>query len=221
MATENKNKLNEIVQAFADAGFIDDVVLIGSWCLDFYTDIFEGFIPSVRTTDIDFYVPDSKKANASSLSEKLRMINYDHFQDSMTGKSRFVSPEGFEIEFLAKLNRNGLSCVRIGSSGIFAELLSYVDIYGSNYIEVVRDGIKVKVASPSAFVIQKILINGRRGQKAEKDAEAIRYVSLFIGSSPKSLQEFRELYTKLPLKWRKVIDEFAKSHGLKLPLALK
>ena len=106
-------------------------------------------MPSVRTTDIDFYVPDSKRANAAGLSERLKSINY---------------------EFLAKLNREGLSCVRLGSSGVFAESLSYVELFGSNYIEVKRNGILVKVASPSAFAIQKILINDRRGNKAEKDS---------------------------------------------------
>ncbi len=56
MAIENESKLNEVIKAFSDAGFIDDVVLIGSWCLSFYNDLFEGFMPSVRTTDIDFYM---------------------------------------------------------------------------------------------------------------------------------------------------------------------
>ena len=217
MAIENENKLNEIIQAFADAGFIGDVILIGSWCLGFYADVFEGFVPSVRTTDIDFYVPDSKRANATFLCNQLRAINYDHFQDTMTSKSRFVSPEGFEIEFLAKLNRDGLSCVRLGSSGVFAESLSYVDIFGSNYIELVRNGIKVKVASPSAFVIQKILINNRRGVKAEKDAQAIDYVLMFIGASHKSRAEFYELFDKLPLRWRRVIENYSKSRGVALP----
>ena len=32
MAVENENKLSEIIRAFADAGFINDVILIGS-CL--------------------------------------------------------------------------------------------------------------------------------------------------------------------------------------------
>ena len=70
----------------------------------------------------------------------------------MTSKSRFVSSEGFEVEFLAKLNREGLSCVRLESSGIFAESLSYVELFGSNYIEVERNGIVVKVASPTAYL---------------------------------------------------------------------
>ena len=217
MAIENKDKINEVIEAFADAGFIDDVILIGSWCLDFYAEIFEGFIPNVRTTDIDFYVPDSKRASASFLSERLHTINYDHFQDSMTNKSRFVSPEGFEIEFLAKLNREGLGCVRLGSSGIFAESISYVDIFGSNYIELRRNNIKIKVASPSAFAIPKILINDRRGTKAEKDSQAIDYVLFFIGTSRKSTSEFYELYDRLPKKWKKKIEKYSKHRGVDLP----
>ena len=217
MAVENENKLSEIIQAFADAGFINDVILIGSQCLSFYVEVFEGFVPSVRTTDIDFYVPDSKRAKAADLSERLKSINYDHFQDSMTSKSRFVSPEGFEVEFLAKLNREGLSCVRLGSSGIFAESLSYVELFGSNYIEVKRNGIVVKVASPSAFAIQKILINDRRGNKAEKDAQAIDYVLSFINASTKSCAEFYGLFDKLPRKWRKTIEEYCRLRGINLP----
>lgn len=217
MAIENENKLDEVIKAFADCGFIDDVILIGSWCLGFYAEIFEGFAPTVRTTDIDFYVPNSKRASASLLSEQLRAINYDHFQDSMTNKSRFVSPEGFEIEFLAKLNKEGLACVRLGSSGIFAESLSYVDIFGSNYIEMMRGGIKVKIASPAAFTIQKILINERRGAKAEKDAQAIDYVLRFIGASHKSSSEFYELFDKLPKKWKKAVENYALRRRIDLP----
>ena len=217
MAIENENKLHEVIQAFADAGFIDDVILIGSWCLGFYVNIFEGFTPSVRTTDIDFYVPNSKTANAASLSSQLRAINYDHFQDSMTNKSRFVSPEGFEIEFLAKLNKEGLSCIRLGTSGIFAESLSYVDIFGSNYIELNYGGTKIKVASPSAFAIQKILINNRRGAKAEKDAQAIDYVLVFLSASYKSRQEFHQLFDRLPRKWKKTIEDYAKRRNVALP----
>ena len=33
MAVENENKLSEIIQAFADVGFINDVILIGSWLI--------------------------------------------------------------------------------------------------------------------------------------------------------------------------------------------
>ena len=67
MGTDCENKLLEIVEAFDEAGFLKDVILIGSWCLSFYSSIFEGFMPNIRTTDIDFYVPDSRRANAKAV----------------------------------------------------------------------------------------------------------------------------------------------------------
>lgn len=99
MENNNESKLKEIIKTFSDAGFLDDVILVGSWCLTFYKLIFDNFLPQVRTTDIDFYVPNIKKANADNVSSLLKEINYDHMKDSLTNKSRFVSPDGFEIEF--------------------------------------------------------------------------------------------------------------------------
>ena len=66
-------------------------------------------------------------------------------------------------------------------------------------------------------MIQKILINDRRGVKAEKDAQAIDYVLMYIGASRKSRVEFYELFDKLPRKWRKAIEEYAKSRYISLP----
>lgn len=58
---DNGTKLADILQALNKDGLLQDIVLIGSWCLDFYKDLFEGFKPLVRTTDIDFYVPSPKE----------------------------------------------------------------------------------------------------------------------------------------------------------------
>lgn len=217
---EETESLCRILRAFSDAGFINDVVLIGSWCLYFYADIFEGFIPSVRTTDIDFYVPNSKTANAKNLSLQLKAMNYDHFQDTITNKSRFVSPGGFEIEFLARPNRDGLSCVRLGSSGVFAESLSYLDLYNTNYLEIEKWGLCFKIASPSSFVIQKIMIQNRRGAKALKDAQAIKYVSSFIFASRKSETEFMNIYLSLPKKWKRQVKEFLLKQGFDFDFVL-
>ena len=217
MAIENEKELDSILGAFDRAGFLPDVILIGSWCLSFYTRLFRGFDPSIRTTDIDFYVPDAKSANAALVSDNLHEINYDHFQDTLTHKSRFVSPHGFEVEFLARLNRDGLSCVRIGKSGIFAESISYVDIFGTNFIEVEWNGKKVKVASPSAYAIQKMLINDRRKEKAEKDAASIDYVLSFIRGSRKSSEDFYELFDRLPKKWQREIAKYLNRRKQEFP----
>ncbi len=154
---EYDEQIDQILVAFKKEGFLDEVILIGSWCLVFYQQIFENFIPLVRTTDIDFYVPDVKKPSLDgNVILALKELNYDHISDTLTNKSKFISPDGFEIEFLTKLNRQGASTVTIGKTGIHAESLSYVELFGQHFIEVKRNGIIVKVASPAAFVIQKL-----------------------------------------------------------------
>lgn len=215
---ENENKLVEILKALNRDGMLSNIVLIGSWCLEFYKDIFEGFKPLVRTTDIDFYVPSAQKTFVDGdVIGSLKELNYDHIQDTMTNKSKFISSDGFEIEFLTKLNREGLSCVRVGNTGIYAESLSYVEIYSSHYVEIEKAGCKVKVASPASFVIQKVLINDRRGAKADKDKQAIGYVLSFIPASKKASREFWEIMDSLPKKWEKKVELFVSQNNMKLP----
>ena len=64
---------------------------------------------------------------------------------------------------------------------------------------------------------QKILINNRRGTKAEKDAQAIDYVLVFLSASYKSRQEFHQLFDRLPRKWKKTIEDYAKRRNVALP----
>jgi hypothetical protein len=205
------------LKTFEEIGLLKNIILIGSWCLVFYQLIFEGFRPQVRTTDIDFYVPDAQYAEPGDATTSLKRLNYDHIRDTLTNKSTFISPDGFEIEFLTNLNKDGLSAVRLGSSEIYAESLSYLGIYSTHYVELTYFGIRVKVASPAAFVIQKILINERRGSKTEKDKEAILYVATFVGSSRKTVEDFQILFGELPRKWKAKVLLFFKSNDVNLP----
>ncbi len=215
---EYNDQIDRILSVFDQAGFLNDVILIGSWCLVFYQQIFEGFSPLVRTTDIDFYVPDVKKPSSDcNLISALREINYDHISDTLTNKSKFISPDGFEIEFLTKLYRQGESTITIGKTGINAESLSYVELFSQHYMEVKRNGLSLKIASPSAFVLQKLLINDRRGLKAEKDLQAIQYVLGFLVLSKKQTADFLSIWNNLPKKWKAKILKVSKNKGFNLP----
>ncbi len=215
---EYDEQIDHILFVFQQEGFLNDVILIGSWCLVFYQQIFEGFSPFIRTTDIDFYVPDVKKTSASgNVISALREINYDHISDTLTNKSKFISPDGFEIEFLTKLYRKGDSTVTIGKTGITAESLSYVELFSQHFLEVNRNGLLFKIASPSAFVIQKLLINERRGIKAEKDMQSIAYVLSFVTLSKKQTSDFLSIWNGLPQKWKATGARVAKKNSLNLP----
>ncbi len=141
---ENEKQLKEILTVLNDEGVLKDIILIGSWCLLFYKHIFAEFEPTVRTSDIDFFVPNPKAIKEKDgLIKSLKCINYDIVRDSLTYKSTFISPNGFEIEFLTKLNRNQLVCVELGNTHIYAESLSYVDIFAGNYFEVTYNNMEI------------------------------------------------------------------------------
>lgn len=196
---------------------LNDIILIGSWCLVFYRLIFEDFHPLVRTTDIDFYVPNPKRIDPGDVASSLKKLNYDHVRDSLTDKSTFISPTGFEIEFLTNLTKEGVSSVRLGFSQIYAESLSYVQVFADNCVDVDYFGLHLKVASPAVFVIQKILIQDRRGLKGEKDKAAIAYVASFLPASRKMSTDFYRVLSSLPLRWKRKVLTYFQANGLKMP----
>ena len=214
---ENEKKLKEVLAVLEKEGILENIILIGSWCLLFYKFVFDDFEPTVRTTDIDFFVPNPKAIKEKkSIVVSLKEINYDIIRDTLTNKTTFISPDGFELEFLTKINREQLACLKLGSTSLYAESLPYLTIFAGNYIEVDYDGIKVKVASPASFILQKLLVNNSRKEKREKDIESIKNVLLFIKTSKKYNEEVKSLYDSLPKNWKKKIEQTISQNDIKL-----
>lgn len=214
---ENEKQLNEILHILDDEGVLPNLVLIGSWSLLFYKHLFDNFIPSVRTTDVDFYVPDVKRIKAKSgLINSFKELNYDIINDTLTHKSTFISPDGFELEFLTKLTRQQLSCVKLGNTDIYAESIPFLDFFQFGYVEIKYDNLNVKVASPSSYVLQKLLINSKRKEKREKDIDSIKMVLSYIMASKKYSNDLRNELNALPNKWKKTIIKVAEENNIKL-----
>jgi hypothetical protein len=211
-----EEELLSIIKVFGDSDILKNIVVIGSWATYFYIKIFEGFIPSIRTLDIDFYVPKDKNITVKkTVKEALRPINYEQAFDTRTEKNKFISPSGFEIEFLAKLRRNRSAVVRIDSMGVNAEQLGNLDIFDYGYIEVDFEGYGVKVASPSAYVMQKILISSKRSkEKYNKDLESILLVYEEIKKQESHMLEFIKLVNSLGKVSRKKYNDYIINNNL-------
>lgn len=214
----NEKHLKEILLVLNEDNILKDTILIGSWSLLFYDKVFLDFEPEVRTTDLDFYVPNAKAiVSNGGLTDSLKELNYEMVMDTLTSKTTFASVDGFELEFLTKLNRSGLSCVKLGNTGIYAESLSYIEIFTGNYIEVDYEGMKVKVASPASYILQKLLINDKRPDvKKEKDIQSIKKVLFYVKASSKSFEELTTLYDSLPKTWKKKINKITKESEIDL-----
>ena len=212
---ENETQLHTILKVLDNEGILKNMILIGSWCLLFYKYIFNGFKPTIRTTDVDFYVPNAKEIKGNVI-KALKDINYDLINDTLTQKSTFISPDGFELEFLVKLNRERLSCVKLGKTGIFAEALPYVEVFSGNYIEIEFNNIILKIASPSSYVVQKLLILNNRKEKKMKDISSIKEILSFIKASNKYKEELALLYDSLPNKWKRLIKKNALENNINM-----
>ncbi len=214
---DNEKQLKEILEVLEKEGILKNIIVIGSWCQLFYKNIFENFRSTIKTIDVDLFVPNPKSVTEKNgIISEFKNINYDIKQDIITNKTIFISNEGFRIEFLTILNRDYLTCVRLGSTGIYAESISSLDMYVGNYIEVNYYGIQVKVASPASYVLQKLLINNKRGEKAEKDIQSVKVVLWYIITSKKYFNELHSLFASLPKKWQKQIKETAEKNDIEL-----
>lgn len=64
-----------VLRKLEEAGVLQNLVLVGSWCLVAYRDYFRdvGAVPAVRTRDMDFLVPSAaaiSKTNRGRVSTK-------------------------------------------------------------------------------------------------------------------------------------------------------
>lgn len=219
MKIEYEDKLLSIIKAFSESQILDNIIIIGSWATYFYVKIFDGFIPSIRTLDFDCYLPKTKNIKVlMNVSETLKPINFDQIFDSGTEKSKFISPDGFEIEFLTKLKRDQNQIVKVDSLGVNAEQLGNLELFDKGYITVDYEGYVVKVASPSAYILQKILISPKRSkEKYLKDLESIKLVFEEIEKAPHYMNEFIVIISSFSKKRKKIYNSYIKQNNLVFP----
>ncbi|MGE0084496.1 MAG: hypothetical protein AB7S75_08740, partial [Desulfococcaceae bacterium] len=110
---------------------MDKLILGGSWCQYFYRILFDEApeIPLIRTTDIDFIVPNPPKiSNSVDMSGILNNLGFDNDFDYHTGLVKYVHPD-LEIQFLTPaLGRGKETPYEIKKLNINAEGLRYLTL---------------------------------------------------------------------------------------------
>lgn len=213
-----ENKMLDIINVLYKSGLLDKCIISGSWATFFYKEIFEGFLPPIATTDFDIFLPSVSKIKEGNINKLLIDLDYLRDDDSLTGKTKYYSKDGFEIEFLTVPDKSMNNVIRIHSIGIGAEALPKMKVAEWNYITVKYNGYDVNVPSPASYCLQKLLINKERKpeSKKEKDLEAIKYILPFIKSSSKYSKEFEDSLSRCPKKWKKIIIQTAKENNVEI-----
>lgn len=212
---EKYDLLHKVLKQFHDAGVLDEIILIGSWCLHFYKKYFTGknFVPSIRTRDIDFLVPIPVKSRrkvdiAGLLKNEGFIVTFNK-----RGYIRLEHPE-LIIEFLVPERGRGTDKpYPLPYLGVNAQALRFLDFLARNTISIESDGINLRVPHPAAFGLHKLIVSQRRKseEKMLKEwKEAIDVLNTLIAEAESI--KIKETFDSMPVKWRrKVLDVLEES----------
>lgn len=215
MIKRNYDELLNILKELNESGALKYLILIGSWVEIFYKDYFDNYIYNeTKTLDIDFYINDIPKYECDIRKALTKNGMYKYDEDSFTSKSKFYNRE-YEIEFLADPNRSLDHIRKIKTLNVNAESLSYLDIFKNHYYEYLLKDIKVfiKIPTPSAYTIQKIIINNQRTNKKEKDSLSITNMLFNIIRNKKEFNDFILIYNEQSKKRKRTIINYLKQNN--------
>ena len=203
-----------VLERLAHAGVLEDVVLIGSWCLEGYKSYFgrKTSLTVLRTRDIDFLVPWPTRIRTSvdvpALLEDLGFVIDFH----RGGYIRLIHPE-LIVEFLVPERGRGVDHpVRLPKLKINAQALRFLNTLADNTITATLEGTQVRMPHPAAFALHKLLIAPRRrghtGKQAKDlDAAVAVLEALRVHGE---IESVRKHFESMPARWktriRQVLD---------------
>lgn len=168
--------VNTLLRELSRVGFFNQGLLIGSWPMVVYAQEY-GLIYSLRTDDIDLAIVNAaRKSDGASLPELLAQLGYEPLTAYPSGIQKYVQ-DTFEIEFL--MHRRGGSAppaVTIPSWQVTAQPLPFIDILFLRSVDVSVKDYVLKIPSPEALMVHKLIIAQRRDGldkewKKEKDLQ--------------------------------------------------
>lgn len=197
---------HSVLERLAQAGVLEDIVLIGSWCLEGYQSYFGPKTPltTLRTRDIDFLIPQPTHIHASvdvpALLEDLGFVADFH----RGGYIRLIHPE-LIVEFLVPERGRGVDHpVRLPQLKVNAQALRFLSMLADSTIMVTLEGIPVRVPHPAAFALHKLLIAPRRRGRTDKQAKDLDAAIAVLEALREhgETKSVKKHFESLPLRWQ-------------------
>ena len=201
----------EVLRRMNQKGILDEIMLVGSWCIFLYDDFFEkkAILPPLRTRDMDFLFPVPLKLKAKTdLFELLKDLGFILDYKGEQGYITFQHPD-LILEFLVPARgKDNNKPFPIKQLGINAQGLRFMDMLCRNPVQTFFDAIKVKIPHPADFALHKLLVAKRRKEKGKAEKDKIQAIALL-----KALHEFNQTdsihtaYEVIPKTWQKTIKQ--------------
>ncbi|MFH1440532.1 MAG: GSU2403 family nucleotidyltransferase fold protein [Candidatus Omnitrophota bacterium] len=201
----------EILRRFHNSGILDDLILIGSWCVYFYKDYFSS-IPyidqaTIKTRDIDFLidVPSKIKRNVN-IPELLNDLGFVTIYRGSKGYIKLDHPE-LILEFLVpEKGKDTDKPVPLPKLGINAVALRFLTFLSGNTIKVKVEDFYITLPHPINFALHKLIIFQRRAkqEKAIKDRKAaVEILKALINKG--EIVTIKYIFNSMLKKWQKKV----------------
>ncbi len=191
------------------AGVLQNLVLVGSWCLVLYRDYFRdvGAVPAVRTRDMDFLVPSVAAIRKTvDVPELLKGLGFITGFRGTQGVMMLEHPE-LMIEFLVPERGRGSEGLQdLPKLKLNAQALRFMGIALMMTVRLNFGNVPVNAPHPAAFALHKLLVAPRRRnvEKKRKDIDAAALI-LDLLNKKREMQIVRDLLARCPPTWGKCI----------------
>lgn len=199
----------EVLRKLENVGILKNIIIIGSWCIPFYSEYFDKvkYLPSIKTRDIDFLLPLPLRIKTKiDIAELLKDMGFVIGFKSSQGYIKLEHPE-LIIEFLVPEKGKGLNKpYPLPELGINAQSLRFLDFLINNTICVKVENISIILPHPANFALHKLIIFQRRRniEKIVKDRDtAIKILKALI--EKREIGIVKKSFNSISQKWRKKI----------------
>ena len=194
---------HDVLGRFHKAGILEELILIGSWCVYFYKDYFAKGpyldYHALKTRDMDFLIAEPQKIKAqANVPELLKDLGFLVDYQGSEGYMRLNHPD-LIVEFLVpEKGRRHHKPQALPKLGVNAVALRFLDFLSSDTIKVPIENYVIRVPHPINFALHKLIISQRRSleAKAIKDRDmalALLQALLKKGEAPKIQEVFKSL----------------------------
>ena len=198
----------EVLRRLAQRGLLNNLILIGSWCLLFYKDYFQqsSYRAAIRTRDIDFLIPLPQRFAAKV--DLYNLLQDLGFVINFKGQGGWITLQHPDLilEFLVPERGRGThKPVPVPDLGINAQSLRFLDFLATDAICVRFHDLTVRVPHPANFALHKLIIASRRqSDKGERDkSQAVQVLQALIKAREEAT--IRTRFGKVPAKWQTCI----------------
>jgi hypothetical protein len=198
----------KVLRRLKEAGVLDEMMVIGSWCIYFYKNYFTeaDYTSSIRTRDIDFLIPRRLKRK-SHIDLPVLFEDLGFVVDlSRKGAFRLVHPE-LIIDFV--VSEKGKGDVRpfpIPQLGLNAQKLRFLEILLENPMKIEVDDFTITLPHPAAFALHKLIISWRRPKEEKRlkeRREGIRILNSLITKG--ETDRIIDIFNRFPRRWKSSI----------------